>query len=142
MRDLWLCISAFYIFRMQCVDIVFIDMIQKKLIDSIYKKFKRPPGSPDELDIPLLFERLPDDASIEIDGNSLIINSVDPTSPFHSIPIGHIHAILEFDEAIAIVLPNSILFISKEDGAVNVHIKDVGPSIFDRIKAFASGESY
>lgn len=113
-------------------------MIQKKVIDSIYKKFKKRPASPDELDIPLLFEKVPLEAAIEIDGDHLVINSIESSSPFHSIPINHIHAIIEFDEAVAIVLHSSILFISKEDGSVHVHLKDIGMSLLDRVKAMIS----
>lgn len=113
-------------------------MIQKKVIDSIYKKFKKRPASPDELDIPLLFEKIPIEAAIEIEGNNLIINSIEPSSPFHSIPISHIHAIIEFDEAVAIVLHSSIIFISKEDGSVHVHLKNIGMSLLDRVRQFIS----
>ncbi len=109
-------------------------MIQKKVIDAIYKKYRRRPVSPDELNIPLLFEQLPEDAGIEIDGNDIIINSIDSRSPFHKIPVNHIHAILEFDEAVAIVLHSSIVFISKEDGSVHVHIKEIGMSLIDRLR--------
>lgn len=113
-------------------------MIQKKVIDSIYKKFNKRPASPDELDIPLLFEKIPLETAVEIDGDQLIINSIESSSPFHSIPIRHIHAILDFDEAVAIVLHSSIIFINKEDGSVNIHLKDIGPSIFDRLRSIIS----
>lgn len=113
-------------------------MIQKKVIDAIYKKFKKRPASPDELDIPLLFEKVPMEAGIEIDGNNLVINSIESSSPFHTIPIGHIHAIIEFDEAVAIVLHSSIIFISKEDGSIHVHLKDIGLSLLDRVRQFIS----
>ena len=53
-------------------------MIQKKVIDAIYKKYRRRPASPDELNIPLLFEKLPEEAGVEIDGNHIIFNSIDP----------------------------------------------------------------
>ena len=110
-------------------------MIQKKVIDAIYKKCRRRPQSPDELNIPLLFEKLPEEAMIEIDENDIIINSIDASSPFHRIPVSHIHAILEFDEAVAIVLNSSIIFLSKDDGSVHVHLKEMRPSIIDRIRA-------
>ncbi len=109
-------------------------MIQKKVIDAIYKKYRRRPASPDELNIPLLFEQLPEEAGIEIDGNNIVINSIDSRSPFHRIPVSHIHAIIEFDEAVAIVLHSSIVFVSKTDGAVHVHIKEIGMSFIDRLR--------
>ena len=110
-------------------------MIQKKVIDAIYKKCRRRPQSPDELNIPLLFEKLPEEAMIEIDENDIIINNIDASSPFHRIPVSHIHAILEFDEAVAIVLHSSIIFLSKDDGSVHVHLTEMRPSIIDRIRA-------
>lgn len=109
-------------------------MINKKVIDAIYKKYRKRPASPDELNIPLLFEKLPEEAGIEIDDTYFIINSIDSHSPFHKIPVTHIHAIIEFDEAVALVLHSSIVFISKEDGSAYMHIKSVEPSIFDRLR--------
>lgn len=117
-----------------------IEMIQKKVIDAIYKKFKRRPTSPDELDIPLLFEKLPEFASVEIDGDELVLPMVEAHSPFHRIPVSHIHAIVDFDEAVAIVLHSSIVFISKDDGAVFVHIKEIGMSLLDRVRTALLGE--
>ncbi len=116
-------------------NIYLFSMIPKKVIDSIYRKFRKKPASPDELDIPLLFEKLPPETAIEIDGQDLIIDSIDCGSPFHNIPINHIHAIVEFDEAVAIVLHASIIFLSKDDGAMSVHLKDISPSILDRVRA-------
>lgn len=113
-------------------------MIQKKVIDTLYKKFKKRPETPDELDIPLLFEKVPGDASIEIDGDRLVFNSIESSSPFHAIPICNIHAIVEFDEAVAVVLPNSILFISKDDGAMSVHLKALGSSVLSRLGSLFS----
>jgi hypothetical protein len=110
-------------------------MIQKKVIEAIYKKYSNRPASPDELNIPLLFEKLPEEAMIEIDGNDIVIGSIPQSSPFHSIPVIHIHAILEFEEAIVIVLHSSILFLSKENGALSVHLRDIKPSLIDRIRS-------
>ena len=45
-------------------------MIHKKVIDAIYKKCRKRPASPDELNIPLLFEKLPEEAMIEVDGTA------------------------------------------------------------------------
>lgn len=110
-------------------------MIQKKAIDEIYKRYRRRPESPDELNIPLLFEQLPPETDIEIDGNDLVLGSVDATSPFHRLPIGNIHAIIEFSEAVAIVLPHSIVFLSKDDGQAYVHIKELKQSFLSRLKS-------
>ncbi len=115
-------------------------MIQKKVIDALYKKFRRRPESPDELPIPLLFEKLPEEAGIEIDDENLIIGSIDHSSPFHRIPVRNIHGIMEFEEAVAIVMPSSIIFISKEDGGSHVHIKDFSPSLLERLRFALASE--
>lgn len=112
-------------------------MIQKKVIEAIYKKCSKRPASPDELNIPLLFEKLPEETMVEVDGNDIVIESISSDSPFYRIPVNHIHAILEFDEAVAIVLHSSILFLSKEDGSLHVHLREMKPSLIDRIRAIA-----
>lgn len=110
-------------------------MIQKKVIEAIYKKCSKRPASPDELNIPLLFEKLPEETMIEVDGNDIVIGSISSNSPFYRIPVNHIHAILEFDEAVAIVLHSSILFLSKEDGSLHVHLREMKPSLIDRLRS-------
>ena len=117
-------------------------MIQKKVIEAIYKKYSNRPASPDELNIPLLFEKLPEEAMIEIDGNDIVIGSIPQSSPFHRIPVSHIHAILEFEEAIVIVLHSSILFLSKENGALSVHLRDIKPSLIDRIRSIIDWQNF
>ena len=116
-------------------------MIQKKVIDAIYRKFKSRPTSPDELDIPLLFEKLPEQAGIEIDGDSVVVGSINPKSMFHKIPVSHIHAIIEFDEAVAIVLHSSMIFISKEDGSAHVHLKEMTAGFLDRLRSAISRQA-
>ena len=112
-------------------------MIQKKAIEAIYKKYKKRPASPDELNIPLLFEQLPFEAGVEIDGADLVLGSVDTDSPFRRIPVRNIHAIVNFDEAVAVVLGASIIFISKENGSVSVHLKMVGETLLERLLPFS-----
>lgn len=109
-------------------------MVTRKLIDAIYRKYNRPPASPDELNLGLLFDYALENHGIVIDENDLFIGSVDPTSPFAQIPLRHIHEILEFENQIAIVLRNSILFLNKKDSDVNVHIRMDNPSMWSRLK--------
>jgi len=109
-------------------------MINNKTIESIYKKYSKRPASLDELNIPLLFEAAHDDHNIEIKGQDLIINNLDLWSPFHTIDLNRVHAILDFDRYVAIVLHASIVFIGKHSDEVQIHIKDVKPSVIDRIR--------
>ncbi len=109
-------------------------MITDAVIDSLYKKYKKPPASPDELDIALLFENLLDTHDVMIDDRgNLIINSLPPTSFFRKIALNRIHAIVEFEHKIAIVLHSSILFLNKHDSKSHLHVKQVKRSLLNRM---------
>lgn len=109
-------------------------MITQKVIEQLYKKYKNPPQSADDLDIDLLFIHLLEFHDIEIDDNAnLIIRSLPESSPFHCIPLSHIHAIVEFEHKIAIVLHSSILFLSKNDNKTHIHIRMKSPTLMEKI---------
>ena len=111
-------------------------MITKKVIETIYKKYNRRPESIDDLNIALLFEGVSPEHGIEINGNDLIINSIDPMSPFHMLPLSGVHAIIEFDKHVAIVMHSSIFFLSKENNSVSIHVRQEPPSLSRRLKEF------
>ncbi len=116
-------------------------MITKRVIDTLYKKYKRLPESPDCLDMPLLFEAsVHHNVSIDMEGpvDSLIIRSVDPHSPFHRIPLEKINAIVPFEEWVAIVMHSSIVFLNRTSSKVSVHIRPNRPSVLERIKGVFS----
>ena len=110
-------------------------MITKKVIDTLYRKYRKRPEGVEQLDIGLLFEYASEHHSIEIDeeGN-LLINSIDTASPFHKLSLSRIHGITQFEDVVAIVMHSSILFLSKHDDSVNVHIKFDEPSIWEKLK--------
>lgn len=109
-------------------------MITKEVIDNIYKQCNKRPASPDQLNLGLLFEYAIDNHAIYIDDGNLVIDSVQPDSPFHTIPLRNINEILEFENSIAIVLPNSIIILNKHDSGVHIHIKMTKPSLLDRAR--------
>ena len=96
-----------------------LNMVTKKTIDSIYKQYNRPPASTDELNIGLLFDYAMENHGIVIDEND--------------------HEILEFENYIAIVLANSIVFLNKNNSDVNVHIRMESPSVWSRLKSTLVG---
>lgn len=117
-------------------------MVTKKVIQTLYKQFSRPPKSADELNISLLFDYALENHGIFIDEDNLYIGSVDPASPFATIPLPRINQIVEFVTCLAIVLPSSIIFLDKDDSDVNIHLRldDEKPSLWQRIKdAFKPG---
>ncbi|MDE6403982.1 MAG: hypothetical protein K2K86_09285 [Muribaculaceae bacterium] len=109
-------------------------MINNKTIETIYKKYRNRPASIDELNIPLLFEAMDAEGGVEIKGHDIIINSLDSWSPFHTIDLNRVHAILDFEKYIAVVMHSSIVFIGKASGDVHVHLKDLKPSLMDRMR--------
>lgn len=109
-------------------------MITSKVIDQIYKNYKRPPASPDELDVDLLFQYLLDNHDIAFDDNAnLVIGNFPDDSPFHTIPLKNIHAIIEFDRKIAIVFHSSILFLNKYDSGSHLHVKMPYSNLLSRL---------
>ncbi len=109
-------------------------MITNNVIQALYRKYNRRPASVDSLDIHLLFEAVHPSNTIRIDDGMLYINSIPVDSPFHSISLGNIHAIVEFEETVALVMHSTILFLSKVNNDVRVHIKPMRDSLWSRIK--------
>lgn len=115
-------------------------MITKQVIESIYKKYRRRPKSVDILNVGLLFDPSLEKQNIEIDDSKVVIGSLPADSPFHEIPLERIHAILDFDLHVAIVLHSSIIFLRKNSDKVDVHINFKGPSLLDRVRMALSSQ--
>lgn len=109
-------------------------MITKQVIESIYKKYKRRPKSVDMLNVGLLFDPSLEAHNIFIDDKKLVIGSLPADSPFREIPLDRIHAILEFERHVAIVLHSSIIFLRKDGDKVDIHVNLKGPSLLDKIR--------
>lgn len=111
-------------------------MITTDVINAIYKKYDKWPKSPDCLDFALLFEGagIVHDIMIDPEMQELTIASISPDSPFHTLSINNIYAIIPFEEWIAIVLHSSIIFLNKKKPLTSIHIKQPTLSIWDRIK--------
>ncbi len=115
-------------------------MITKQVINTLYKKYDKCPKSPDCLDFGLLFDTIIEyhDIIVDIDADQLVINDLNPTSPFYQIPLSKIHAIVPFEEWIAIVLHSSIVFLNRMSDKIYVNIKPPKMSILDKIQSFFS----
>lgn len=110
-------------------------MITKKVIDELYRRFRKRPSGIEHLDIGLLFEYASEHHNVTIDDEgNIVIDSIDPNSPFHKIALDRVHGFYHFDDVIAIVLHSSIIFLNKNDNGVNVHIKFDKPSLWERVK--------
>lgn len=111
-------------------------MITKQVINTLYKKFRKLPKSPDCLDFALLFDYVAEhhNITIDMDNDELLINSIDASSPFHRLPLSRIHAIVPFEEWIAIVMHSSIVFLNRKSSKVSVHVKTESLTVWDRLR--------
>ena len=113
-------------------------MISNKVIQSLYKTYNKRPESPDFLDMSVLFDYASKfhNVTIDMDGvvDTLIINSIEETSPFHNLPLKLIHAIVPFEKWVAIVLRSSIIFLDRDSSRVNIHIRNEKPSLSNRLR--------
>lgn len=117
-------------------------MITKQVIDNIYKKYRSRPASPDQLNLPLLFEHAIDNHGLYVDDNDLVIENIPEDSPFHKLALDRVHGILEFERSVAIVLMNAILFLNKHDSGVNIHLRTPKMSLMDRLREKISSEAH
>ena len=111
-------------------------MITSQVIDTLYKKYRKLPKSIDCLDFGLLFDSVAEHHNIEVDmdSDSLILHGLGERSPFYKIPLSRIHAIVPFEEWVAIVLHSSIIFLNRKNSKVAIDIKEIEPTFSDRVK--------
>lgn len=111
-------------------------MITQQVIDTLYKKYKKRPATTDALDLSLLLDDLADMHDINIDDKNMVnIGSIEEMSPWHTMPLGHIHAIVPFEKWVALVLGNSIVFLHRESPKANVHLKPIKDSWLSKLMA-------
>ena len=109
-------------------------MITKQTIAELYKKYRRCPTNLEDRNLSLLIEYALDTDAVELDGDMLVFTNMEDYSPFKRIELGRIHCVVDFDETVAVVLPNSIIFIRKTDYSTFVHIKENPRGICGKIR--------
>lgn len=114
-------------------------MISHKAIQYLYDHYNKRPESPDCLALNLLFEIPQEFHNISIDEEKLEIGSICNNSPFRTIALNHINAIIELEETVAIVLSCSIIFLSKLSQDISIDIKNVAPGFFDKLSNLFQG---
>ena len=109
-------------------------MITEKVIEEIYKKYGRK-RKDSEPDIPYYIEMLAPHHNIVEDEDEIIIRSLDQFNPFRRFLKRALLAILEFDKDVAFVFKNHILFLSRSNPDIRIHIrlKEKKPSFFSRL---------
>ena len=109
-------------------------MVDEKVIQEIYKKFRKPHKNREDLHLDYFLPMLEEHHAIESDGFEIVLKDVEEFNPFRRFLIRSLNAVLEFDKLIAFVFRTHILFMGKEDNQLHVHIKpEEKPSIFGRL---------
>lgn len=111
-------------------------MITREIVNTLYKKYSKKPKSIDMLNLALLFDYAATHHNVFIDPETeeLTINSIDEKSPFHTLSIHNINAIVPFEEWVAIVMHSSIVFLNRKSNKVAVDIREVKPGFMDRVR--------
>lgn len=111
-------------------------MITEKVIKEIYRKFRKPPHSWEELNIDFYTNILSEHHKIREDEDEIIFDDLEEFNPFRRILKRRLHAVLEFDFYVAFVTPTHILFLNKENNQVRICMKpEKSDSFFNRIFA-------
>lgn len=108
-------------------------MITDEVIKEIYKKFNKPPRDRAELNLEQFVAQLQTHHGLFMEDDEIIVKDLEEFSPFRRFLIRSLNAVLDFDRWIAFVFKNHILFFSKNDKQMQVHIKPQRRSIFNRI---------
>jgi hypothetical protein len=111
-------------------------MITREVIDTLYKTYHTRPKHAESLDMALLFDSTNDhhNLAVDLESERLTIGSVSNDSPFKRIAMRCIHAIVPFEEWVAIVMHSSIIFLNRESSRVAVHLKPFEPSIIEKVR--------
>lgn len=98
-------------------------MITDKVIKEIYQKFNKPPKDSEELQLEHYFDLLKEHHQLRREGGEVFIDDLEEFNPFRRFLIRGICGVVEFDKMVAIVFPRHILFLSKVNKDMRVHIK-------------------
>lgn len=109
-------------------------MITEQVIKEIYKKYKKPQKDSEELNLDYFLEILKQHHNITLDDGEIILNDLEEFNPFRRLLVRSLHGVLEFDNVIAFVTGNHILFLGKENNSLRVHFKpEEKKGLFNRI---------
>jgi len=96
-------------------------MITDKVIKEIYQKYTKPCKNHEELDRYLGI--LKENHNISFNDMEVVLEDLEEFNPFRLFLKRSIYGVLEFDSMIAFVFRSHILFFSKGDNQMRVHIK-------------------
>lgn len=109
-------------------------MITDEVIKEIYKKYGKPHKNREELQLEYFVDILKDHHNLKVDDDEIIVEDLEEFNPFRRFLIRGLHAVIEFDSYIAFVFQRHILFFSRNDKNLQVHMRpEKKQSLFDRL---------
>lgn len=97
--------------------------IDRKLIDDLYRRFRRRPSTLDERNLRLLADFIVEERGISLEADSLVFTESAPDSPVREILLENINGVADLGRHIAIVLHSSIIFFNKDTLQTSVHLR-------------------
>lgn len=109
-------------------------MIDRKVIEEIYRRYRKPPKDLKKLEVALLYDRALKPLRLEVDSRRIVVGALPEDSPLHEIPLERINGILAFESDVAIVLRSSILFLSREGKGARLHVKENPVTLWQKLR--------
>lgn len=98
-------------------------MINSETISALYSEFATAPELFEDRGLTRLMDYALDTDAIDFDGDALVFNTIDDSSPLRRVEIERIHGARELEGYLAVVLPSAIIFIDRRDFSAMIHIK-------------------
>lgn len=108
-------------------------MITEEVIKEIYKNYNKTNKDEEQLRLPYFAQLLSAHHKLNIEDIEVVVESVEEGSPFRRFLKRAICAVLEFDRDVAFVFKTHIIFFSKRDSNITVHIRKEKQGILDKI---------
>lgn len=103
-------------------------MITQQVICDIYKSYNKPCKSEKELNLPYFVELLSPFHKLTLQDDTVIVEGLE--EPFKRFLKRGLYAVLEFDHNVAFVFRAHILFFSKTDNTISVHLRPANKRSF------------
>ncbi|MFQ7039211.1 MAG: hypothetical protein ACLRRG_00985 [Barnesiella sp.] len=107
--------------------------LTKRLINSLYKRYRKPPGNYQELGAEIIFLPYVDLYKISFSGDIMTLACLNCENPFYRVRLKNICGIEILEKHIALVMSSSILFLNRENNGISVHIKEESFPFYKRI---------
>lgn len=99
-------------------------MITNDTILNLYSTFATAPELFEDRGLSMLMDYVFDTEALDLDGDRLVFNTMPADSPWRSIELEHVYGAKELPGWLAVVLPDSIVFVNRADFSTRVHIKE------------------